>query len=127
MYNMHGSKAFLLLQTISVIKYLLITLQAQTRFYVLIFNQKFHMSHMRRARGWAPGFNSRQGVDFPLLHNVQTNSGIHPASYSIWTGYNFPGVKRPDREADYSYPSSAEVKNGGAIPSLADTSSWRGA
>jgi hypothetical protein len=29
-----------------------------------------------------------------------------------------PGVKRPGREADHLPPSSAEVKNGGAIPPL---------
>jgi hypothetical protein len=36
-------------------------------------------------------------------------------------------VKRQGREADYSPPSSAEVKNVGAIPPLPHTSSWRGA
>jgi hypothetical protein len=35
-----------------------------------------------------------------------------------------PGVKRPGRETDRSLPSSAEVKNGGTIPPLPDTSSW---
>jgi hypothetical protein len=29
-----------------------------------------------------------------------------------------PGVKRPGREADRSAPSSAEIKNDGAIPPL---------
>jgi hypothetical protein len=36
------------------------------------------------------------------------------------------GVRRPGREADRSLLSSAEVKNGGAIPPLPHTSSWRG-
>jgi hypothetical protein len=36
-----------------------------------------------------------------------------------------PGVKRQGREGDYSPPSSAEVKNGGAIPALTYTSSRR--
>jgi hypothetical protein len=41
---------------------------------------------------------------------------------------SFPGgVKRPGRESDHSLPSSAEVKNGGAIPPLPHTSSWRSA
>jgi hypothetical protein len=35
-----------------------------------------------------------------------------------------PGVKLPGREADHSFPSSGEVKNGGAIPPLPYTSSW---
>jgi hypothetical protein len=37
-----------------------------------------------------------------------------------------PAVKRPGRESYHSPPSSAEVKNGGAIPSFHHTSSWRG-
>jgi hypothetical protein len=35
-----------------------------------------------------------------------------------------PGVKRLGREADHSPPSSAEVKNGIAIPPLPHASSW---
>jgi hypothetical protein len=35
-----------------------------------------------------------------------------------------PGVKRPGREADNSPPSSADVKNCGAIPPLHHTHSW---
>jgi hypothetical protein len=35
-----------------------------------------------------------------------------------------PGIKQQRREADHSPPSSAEVKNGGAVPSLPLTSSW---
>jgi hypothetical protein len=38
-----------------------------------------------------------------------------------------PGVKRLRREADHSPPSSAEVKNGGAIPPLPYMSLWCGA
>jgi hypothetical protein len=45
--------------------------------------------------------------------------------YSVWNppsllsnGYRGFGVKRPGREADHSPPSSAEVRNGGAIPPL---------
>jgi hypothetical protein len=38
-----------------------------------------------------------------------------------------PGVKRPGREPDHSSISSAEVMNGGAIPPLADMSSWHSA
>jgi hypothetical protein len=35
-----------------------------------------------------------------------------------------PGLKSLAREADYSPPSNAEVKNGGAIPPLSHISSW---
>jgi hypothetical protein len=37
--------------------------------------------------------------------------GVHPASYIMDMGGYFLGVKRPEREADHSPPSSAEVKN----------------
>jgi hypothetical protein len=49
---------------------------------------------------------------FPLLHNLQTVSGAHLASYPMGTGALSPGVKWQEREADHSPPSSAEVKNG---------------
>jgi hypothetical protein len=42
--------------------------------------------------GW-PVFDSRQGHDFSLLHNVQTGSGTHPASYPIGTVCSFSGGK----------------------------------
>jgi hypothetical protein len=43
------------------------------------------------------------------------------------TGDSFRGVKRQGREADHSPPSSAEVKNGGALPSFTYIYSWRNA
>jgi hypothetical protein len=49
----------------------------------------------------------------------------NPASYTMDTGSISLGVKRQGRETDRSTPSSAEVKNGGAIPLLPHTSSWR--
>jgi hypothetical protein len=44
----------------------------------------------------------------------------------LYNGYRGSslGVKRPGREADHSLPSSAEVKNGGAIPLLPRMSLW---
>jgi hypothetical protein len=56
--------------------------------------------------------------DCSLFHGIQTSSGAHPASYPMGTGGSFPGVKWQGHEADHSLPSSAEVKNGGAIPPL---------
>jgi hypothetical protein len=38
-----------------------------------------------------------------------------------------PGAKRPGREPDHSPPTSAEINNGGAIPPLPHTVSWRAA
>jgi hypothetical protein len=43
------------------------------------------------------------------------------------TGGSFPGITQPGREADHSPPSSAEVKNGGAIAPFPHMSSWHSA
>jgi hypothetical protein len=67
--------------------------------------------------GIATGWTAK--VRFPaearysfLFHIVQAESGVHPVSYPMDTGY-FPwGVKKPGREADHSPPPNAEVKNG---------------
>jgi hypothetical protein len=48
------------------------------------------------------------------------------ASCIIGTEGYFPGIKQQEHEADHS-PSSARVKNGGAILPLLYTSSWCGA
>jgi hypothetical protein len=43
----------------------------------------------------------------------------NPASYPMGTGSgDFPGVKRPGREAVHSPPSTVEVKNDEAAPLL---------
>jgi hypothetical protein len=63
------------------------------------------------------GFDSWQGRG-SSLHNGHTGPGVHPVSSHCVPGTLYPGVKRPAREADHSPPSSAEVKNGGAIPPL---------
>jgi hypothetical protein len=55
-------------------------------------------------------FEYCQGQEFSLLHVVQTVSGVHPASYPMGIVAFFPGIKRTGREADYSSPTSAEVK-----------------
>jgi hypothetical protein len=63
---------------------------------------------------------------FSPLHNFQTDSGPN-LTYTVDTDGHFPGVKRQGREVNHSPPSSAEFKNGGHIPRLPHTSSWRGA
>jgi hypothetical protein len=78
--------------------------------------------------GWTAGVRFLAGARyFSLLHSVQTGSGAHPASYPIGSRGALPGAKRPGREADHSSPTSAEVKDGGAIPPVPYISSWRGA
>jgi hypothetical protein len=70
-----------------------------------------------------------------IHHRVHTSSPFIPKPdepsvtlssqyFEIYFNINLPqhalymGIKRPGREADHSPPSSAEVKNGGAIPPL---------
>ena len=60
--------------------------------------------------GWAIG-GSIAGRDFSALQRVQTKSLAQPDSYSMGKACYFPGVKRPEREADLSPPSRVEVKN----------------
>jgi hypothetical protein len=86
----------------------------------ILFKAGIAQSAYLRARRL--GCHSRQGQDFSLLYIVQTGSGAHPASYIMGTVGCFPGGK-----SDHSPPTSAEVKNSGAIPSLPHAPSWRAA
>jgi hypothetical protein len=81
---------------------------------------------------WATGWTAGVWVPvrasyFYLLHGVQTGSGENPASYPMGMGGCFSEVKRSEREADHSSPSSAEAENGGAILPLPHMRSWHGA
>jgi hypothetical protein len=70
----------------------------------------------RWATGWTAEVEFPAGVtNFSLVHSVQTGSKAQPVSYPMGTGGCFPGNK------------AAEVKKGGAIPSLFHTPSWRSA
>jgi hypothetical protein len=44
-------------------------------------------------RAGRPGFDSREGRDFCLLHSIQTGSGSHPVSYPMSTMDSFRGGK----------------------------------
>jgi hypothetical protein len=77
--------------------------------------------------GLMTGFRFPVREYFSLLHSVQTGSGTQPDSCRMGNGCSFPGVKRPGREADYTPPSSAEVKNGGAVPPLPHVPLWHSA
>jgi hypothetical protein len=57
-----------------------------------------------------------------LLHSIEASPGAHPASYPMGTRSSFHGVKQLGCKADHSLPFSAEVKNGGTIPPLPNTS-----
>jgi hypothetical protein len=75
------------------------------------------------------GFRSQAG-DISLLHRVQASSGVHPTSYPVGTESSISSgkaVRGGGVEAYHLPPSNTEIKNGGAIPPLPYTSSWRGA
>jgi hypothetical protein len=52
--------------------------------------------------------SNKRARHFSLLHDVHTDSGAHPALYSM---DSFPGVKRPGRQVYHSPPASTEVKD----------------
>jgi hypothetical protein len=70
-------------------------------------------------RGWIPG------KDTIFLFSIASRLTLGPTQPPIQCvpGALSPGVKRLGREADHSPPSSAEVKNDGAIPTLPHMSS----
>jgi hypothetical protein len=76
---------------------------------------------------WTTGIRfPAEAGNFSIRHSVQTGSGAHLASYPTGIEGYFPGGKAAVCETDYSFPSSAEVRNG-AIPTLPRNSSRRGA
>jgi hypothetical protein len=66
------------------------------------------------SRGYTP---SRRKI---FLFSIASTPGLRPTQPPLqWVQRTFaPGVKRPWHEADHSSPSSAEVKDSGAIPPL---------
>jgi hypothetical protein len=74
--------------------------------------------------GIVTGFFSWQVPVFSLLHNDQTGPAPPPpAFFPIDSWVLSSGVKQEEHEANYSTPSSAVVKNHGALPRLHHTSS----
>jgi hypothetical protein len=73
--------------------------------------------------GTAYGLDGR-GKTF--LFSTASRPPVGPTQLLIqWVlGAIFPGVERPGDETDHSPPTSAKVKNGGAIPPLPYTSLW---
>jgi hypothetical protein len=61
------------------------------------------------------------------LARVKTDSGAHPASCPMGTGGPFPEAKaRPERDADHSPPSSANVESEYELYLLSlEAPSWR--
>ena len=78
------------------------------------------LPRVRRIRsGWriqnsdyATDWMDQAGQEDLSFQKVHTNSGAHPASYSVGTGGSFTAlVKRQSRENDHLSPSIVEVKN----------------
>jgi hypothetical protein len=69
-----------------------------------------------------------EGQGFFFVFSITSKSvlGSTQSPIQLAPGALSPGVKQPGSEADHSTPCSAEVKNGGVIPSLRNMSSWRG-
>jgi hypothetical protein len=63
-------------------------------------------------------FDFQKRREVSTLHIVQSGSGAQPVSYGMGTRSSFLGCNAVGcgGEAGHSPPSSAEVKNGGAIP-----------
>jgi hypothetical protein len=62
----------------------------------LDMQSEFLSQPKRLDAGWAIGwseFESQQGQEFSLLHNIQTDSGAHLASYLMGTKGSFPSGK----------------------------------
>jgi hypothetical protein len=103
--------------------------------YLLLFDNIFLTKNRDGSFGIALGYgldDPASRVQFPagagnfsLHHRVQNGSGAHPASYSMGLPL---GVKRPERKADHSPPSSAEVKERVELYFRSpNTPPWRGA
>jgi hypothetical protein len=82
----------------------------------LVLHVQFVGSHDSLV-GIATNLRARPRVRFPsgagyfsLLYNVNIGSGAHP-TYLMGTADTLTGVKRQGHEADYSSPSTADVKN----------------
>jgi hypothetical protein len=68
------------------------------------------------------GCNPAGARDF--FYPTACRPALEPTQHPIqWLPGALPEIKRPAREAHHSPPSSAEVKNGGAVPSLPHKSS----
>jgi hypothetical protein len=80
----------------------------------------------RRATGWTTEVLFPTGTTI-FLYSTASRLALGPTSYPMDDGCLFTRGKQSWHEVDHSSPSSAEVKNGGAMPPHLHPSSWRGA
>jgi hypothetical protein len=78
---------------------------------------------------WLDGPGLIPGIARFFVFSIASRLAVGPTQSHIqWgLGVTSQGVKRPSREADLSPPSSAKVKNSGALLPLPYTSSWHSA
>jgi hypothetical protein len=85
---------------------------------------KFSKTHPLKGVGTTEyelkGWGSKSGMGKIFVFSTASKPALEPTQpYDQWVPETIsPGVKRPGREADHSPPSSAKVKNAGAIPPL---------
>jgi hypothetical protein len=79
------------------------------------------------ATGWMARLRFPAGQEFFLVSTASRPAlGLTQFPVQWMSGALSVGAKQPGCEADHSPPSSAEVKNGGAIPPFPHMSLWRG-
>jgi hypothetical protein len=98
----------------------------KNQFQKRILNGRSRDNSVVKKMRWTAGVQFPTEARFFLLRRVQTDFGVHPASYPVGTVGSFPGAKRPRRETVHSLPSSAEVKKSGTVRPQAHMSSWHG-
>jgi hypothetical protein len=77
---------------------------------------------------WTDGFRFPAVKDVSLYSTASRPTlGLTQPPIQRVTEAHSSGVKRQGREANRSPPATVEVKNGGDIPQLPHTSSWRDA
>jgi hypothetical protein len=81
-----------------------------------------------RLRAGQLGFDLQQGQEICLFAIAARPAVVLTQPPVQWLPWALPtGVKRQGREGDHSPPTSAEVTNGGPIPSLPHMPSWHSA
>jgi hypothetical protein len=85
------------------------------------FEIECYDSRVGIAKGYGlDGRRSTPGMERFILFSTGSRPALVPTQPPIqWAKVDFsPAIKRLGRESVYSPPSKAEIKNGGAIPSL---------
>jgi hypothetical protein len=82
---------------------------------IVLQNERSHdssVSIVTRLRAGLPGFNSGRGNGFFFFLSAPSCLDRLWGPRNQWVPWALPpGVKRPERNADHSFPSSTEVKN----------------